>query len=104
MKVKRSIIKSKDSTGEHAMNQKIFFALALGMVLILTSACSGSAKSKAKSESYTVKLVPSDFVEVVDNPYFPLVPGAKWVYEARLKDGTVERNEIEILNETREGM
>ena len=37
----------------------------------------------------------------VDNPYFPLIPGTQWVYEATLEDGSTERIELEILRETR---
>ena len=41
------------------------------------------------------------FVEVVDHPYFPLLPGSTWVYES--SDGS-ERIEVEVLSETREVM
>src|ERR1044071_6373359 len=30
---------------------------------------------------YRVNLTPADFVDVIDNPYYPLPPGAKWEYE-----------------------
>lgn len=43
-----------------------------------------------------------DLVSVVDNPYFPLIPGSRWVYEAKLADGSTERVELEILDETRQ--
>src|SRR3989304_5171158 len=68
--------------------------IALGLILILP-ACA------PKADAYTVTLTPADFVSVVNNPYFPLLPGSKWVYEATLEDGTVERNEVEVLTETR---
>ncbi|MDI6770785.1 MAG: hypothetical protein QMD04_14085 [Anaerolineales bacterium] len=55
----------------------------------------------ASTESYTVNLTPADFVSEINNPYLPLLPGTKWVYEARLEGGTVERNEMEVLAETR---
>ena len=32
--------------------------------------------------SYMPEIDPANFVEGVDNPYWPLPPGAKWVYEA----------------------
>lgn len=86
------------------MKRKTYLVQALGLILIFTSACSSPAESSLNTEPDTVNLTSLDFVEVVDNPYFPLLPGAKWVYEARLKDGTVERNEIEILQEPREVM
>ncbi|MBL8134522.1 MAG: hypothetical protein JNL42_21865 [Anaerolineae bacterium] len=50
---------------------------------------------------YPVEIEPEDFVTVVDNPYLPLKPGSRWVYEGTLLDGTVEHNEVEVLSETR---
>jgi hypothetical protein len=50
---------------------------------------------------YEPELDPADFVEVVDNPYLPLVPGTRWVYEGE-DDGQEERVEVEVLDETRE--
>lgn len=43
---------------------------------------------------------PADFVAQVDNPYFPLVPGTRWVYEGT-DDGETERIEVEVLTGTR---
>ena len=31
--------------------------------------------------SYAPSIDPAEFVDVVDNPYFPLSPGSRWVYE-----------------------
>jgi len=71
------------------------------VVIILLVFLSGCTPAPAASETYTVTLTPADFVARIDNPYLPLIPGSKWVYEAHLEDGTVERNEIEVLAETR---
>ena len=49
---------------------------------------------------YEVSLDPADFVDVVDNPYFPLLPGSRWVYEGD-SDGEAERIEVEVLAERR---
>ena len=43
---------------------------------------------------------PAEFATGVDNPYWPLVPGTKWIYESRTGDGT-ERIEVLVLEETR---
>jgi hypothetical protein len=51
--------------------------------------------------NYAPELDPADFVDVVDNPYFPLVPGTTWVYEGE-DAGETERIEVEVLGETRE--
>lgn len=77
-------------------------AMALLLISILLTACSSPSVAEPKTESYTVNLTAADFVAGIDNPYLPLIPGSKWVYEATLEDGVVERNEIEVLQETRE--
>lgn len=46
---------------------------------------------------------PADFVAVVDNPYFPLIPGTKLIYEGMTEDGP-EYNEVKVLPETRQVM
>ena len=50
-----------------------------------------------------MSLDPADFVDVVDNPYFPLLAGSRWVYEGD-SDGEAERIEVEVLDERREIM
>ncbi len=49
---------------------------------------------------YAPELDPADFVDGVDNPYFPLVPGTTWVYEGQDDDET-EHIEVEVQDETR---
>lgn len=80
------------------MKMKTVFALLFGCMLILATACSGGTQTR----SYSVDITAADFVATIDNPYYPLFPGSKWVYEASLDDGTVERNEVEVLEETRD--
>jgi len=36
-----------------------------------------------KGGAYAPNIDPANFVEAVDNPYFPLVPGTRWVLHAR---------------------
>jgi hypothetical protein len=43
-------------------------------------------------------------VDVVDNPYFPLIPGTKWEYEIKRGNVTIEKDTVEVLNEGREVM
>lgn len=49
---------------------------------------------------YTPAINPDDFVETIDNPYFPLTPGTTFVYEGESGDETI-RNEVFVTNETR---
>jgi hypothetical protein len=51
--------------------------------------------------NYAPELRPEDFVATVDNPYFPLRPGDRWVYEGR--DGEdVERIEVVVTRKFKE--
>ena len=50
---------------------------------------------------YAPTLDPENFVDVVDNPYFPLLPGSRWVYEGD-SDGVAERVEVDVVDERRD--
>lgn len=62
------------------------------------------AENTSLLEPYTVNLTSADFIPLVDNPYFPLIPGTKWVYEVERKDGTTEQDVLEVLQEKHEVM
>ena len=94
-------------------NVKIFIKYTATMVLItLTSGilagCNRTTSSptapgdtaKEIPETYTVNLDPADFVEAVYNPYFLLLPGTIYIYEAKTQD-KLERVEVEVLDETK---
>jgi len=51
--------------------------------------------------NYSPSLDPATFVDQVDNPYMPLAPGSRWVYESG--DGS-ERTEVEVLDERKDIM
>lgn len=50
---------------------------------------------------YSPEIDPTDFSDVVDNPFMPLRPGARWVYEERTAEGEVEEIVVEVLDERR---
>lgn len=52
------------------------------------------------SGAYDPEINPGDFASGITNPYFPLVPGTKFIYESE-KDEGLERVEIEVTHETR---
>jgi hypothetical protein len=54
----------------------------------------------AFDDPYEPTIDPSNFVEGVDNPYYPMVPGTVWVYEGMSEEG-LERIEFRVLDETR---
>ncbi len=106
------------------MKPAIWLRFVLTLIVLFSTACSGAAKSAPTVESplantpsastptitvftqsggtYRLNLTPADFVDVVDNPYFPLAPGAKWEYEIRLAGGSTQKDTLEVLKEKRE--
>ena len=50
--------------------------------------------------AYQPFIDPDDFVEEVDNPFFPLRPGTMLVYESHTPDG-LERQEMKITRDTK---
>jgi hypothetical protein len=50
---------------------------------------------------YRVNLTPADFVDVIDNPYFPLPPGAKWEYEIAEGNDKKQTDTLDVQNEKR---
>ena len=50
---------------------------------------------------YHVNLTPADFVEAVENPYFPLPLGAKWEYEIHEGGKTTQTDTLEVQKEKR---
>lgn len=53
--------------------------------------------------NYAPEVDPADFVETIDNPYLPLTPGSRWVYEG-IEDGEMERIEVVVTDDRREVM
>lgn len=51
--------------------------------------------------NYRFDLGPADFVDAIDNPYLPLTPGSRWVYEGD-SNGEPEHIEVVVTDRTRE--
>jgi hypothetical protein len=65
-------------------------ALALGLVF------AGSAAGSLPQDGELVSLNPADFTAQVTNPYFPLVPGTRFVYREREAGGAVQRDVVHV--------
>ena len=80
-------------------------AILILLITLLLIAVPASQTTFAQGDGeYSVDIDPANFVDVVDNPYFPRLPGMRWVYEGQTEDGEVEHVEIEVLSDTREVM
>jgi hypothetical protein len=58
------------------------------------------APEEEETGEYSPAVNPADFVDIIDNPYFPLIPGTTFFYEGEAEDETI-RNEVFITSETR---
>lgn len=83
---------------------------AILTLLLTLAACGGQAAapddtsvapSGEAEEPYAPVIEPANFVEGVDNQYFPLTPGTTYIYEGETEDGT-ERIEVYVTHETKE--
>jgi len=90
-------------------------AVALGALAIGLTACDDPGKPQATPPSASVgtptassrptaaagpSLDPANFTITVDNPYFPLAVGSRWVYEQQTADG-LERIVVTVTDQTR---
>jgi hypothetical protein len=51
--------------------------------------------------SEPVKLDPADFSTEIDNPYWPMKPGSRWVYTESETTGTKQKVVVTVTNETK---
>lgn len=52
--------------------------------------------------SETVKLDPADFTTNIDNPYWPMRPGNRWVYSETDTEGSKEKVVVTVTNRTKQ--
>jgi hypothetical protein len=81
-------------------------ALGLAAAALAITACgpeeSGHAGgSNLPQGSERVRLDPSQFTAEITNPYWPMAPGARWVYEGGNREGTHERVVVEVTDKVR---
>ncbi len=51
--------------------------------------------------SEPARLDPSDFTTEIDNPYWPMTPGSRWVYRETDTEGSQEKVVVEVTHETK---
>ena len=76
--------------------------LVTGTVLLLaiTAGVAVLAHAGGGPGPYRPRIDPGAFTSVIDNPYLPLRPGSRLVYEGRTDEG-LERKVVEVTNRTR---
>jgi hypothetical protein len=82
-------------------------AVTVALLVFLVIACSGRSQQTADRSavpttlpkgSQPVKLDPAQFTTEIDNPYWPMVPGNRWLYRETDK-GEVRRVEVVVTDQ-----
>ena len=94
--------------------KEIVAALGVLAAAFALAACGGDAKSNNKGSaeptaasttlpqgSEPVDLNPADFSIDINNPYWPMSPGNKWVYSETDTEGTNEKVVVEVTDKTK---
>ncbi|MCI0632812.1 MAG: hypothetical protein L0206_02680 [Actinobacteria bacterium] len=77
------------------------FVLA-AVVLPATVASAGTCPIALPQGSDPVTLDPADFVGQIDNTYWPMPPGARWVYRESDPQGDAQKVKVTVTTRTRE--
>jgi major membrane immunogen (membrane-anchored lipoprotein) len=74
--------------------------LILALISLVLVACGGDGDSAGSlpQGAEPVELNPDDFVQQIDNSYWPMAPGSKWVLTQTDVEGQKERIEITVTN------
>jgi hypothetical protein len=101
---------------EDALVRRTTLALMIALLAAATAACSQERSATHESAtppaadaaqpsalpkgSEPVRLDPAKFTTSIDNPYWPMTPGSRWVYREKA-DGEVQRVEVTVTDQTR---
>jgi hypothetical protein len=95
------------------MRQTILSISAAVLIVGATACGGGSSQSTGTSVGTTgagsplpqgdelVKLDPAEFTTQIDNPYWPMKVGSRWVYRETDAEGTVTRVEVTVTDQTK---
>jgi len=87
--------------------------LLLGVLIVITSGCTDNSGSEeipvqetaneGLTDEYDPAIDPENFVEEIDNPYFPLKPGTTFTYEGEDEEAAINV-EIFVTDQTKDVM
>jgi len=88
------------------MGGRIGAKVVVGALAVASAACGqgdGAPAPATGPAAYEPSIDPTEFTSVIDNPYLPLLPGSRWVYEGE-SEGEQERIVVTVTDRTREVM
>src|SRR4051812_20762391 len=81
------------------------YAILAAALLAGLSACSGGGSETAGSslpqDGKAFPLDPAELTRQIDNPYWPMKPGSRWVFRETDAEGSVSRVVVTVLDETK---
>lgn len=82
-------------------------AVVVGVLAVGAGAAGGQGGTTAPAScelpqgKERVRLDPASFTTTIDNPWWPMRPGSRWVYRETAPDGTVQRVVVRVLSKTK---
>jgi hypothetical protein len=80
-------------------------ALAVALVTVLALGCGGGGEAttggRLPQGAAPVDLEASDFSVAIDNPYWPMSPGTRWIFREREGAGNAKRVVVTVSDRTR---
>jgi hypothetical protein len=89
------------------LRNQIATALALSAAAFGVAACGDDDRGSEKAGQglpqggEKVELDPADFTTQIDNPYWPMAPGSRWVYRETDSEGTRQRVVVTVTRKTK---
>jgi hypothetical protein len=83
------------------MRTRITAALAAAGLLAACGSEDNTKPAALPQGSEPVKLDPAKFTTNIDNPYWPMKPGSRWVYAENDSKGTKEKAVVTVTNKTK---
>ena len=85
------------------------FLAGVAALAVLTGGCGSNgnddgaagASGGLPQGAEPVKLDPADFTTRIDNPYWPMRPGSRWIYRETDEEGDKQRVEVTVTRRTR---
>jgi hypothetical protein len=91
-------------------------SISAAVLIVSAAACGGGGSSQSTATAVgttgaaspplplgdgPVTLDPAEFTTEIDNPYWPIKVGSRWVYRETDAEGTVTRVEVTVTNQTK---
>src|SRR5262249_53348906 len=75
---------------------------ALGATLAAAAIPAGASAAKLRQGAENVQLNPAEFTTRIDNPYFPLTPGDRYIYRETDAEGTRLHGVVSVSDQTKQ--